>query len=434
MKRKHILSALLIGVMLATSSVSVYADTYTIQTGDTLSDISAKTGMSVQEIMEANGITDAGKIYAGKSLTLTNAPSSTSRHTVTSLYGLFDAKYYAAQNPDVVAVYGTSKSALYKHFKKYGMKEGRSISADFDVNAYRSAYPDLQEAFGNDISKYYQHYLTFGQKENRTLLTTDACVASGITVYDFNGNTISAPATANADNSSSSAPASVSDSSDSASAENEYWKTGTWYCVETSINADGVMQSQGHFPHELYQLIDNGDGTFSYYAAFSHGAWVDGTFHENPFQLPSYSEKMQEVRDAFDHYLNPLEYCTNGFNITNVPVGVYDEGCIHLCTIVPNTIQRHNWTYDEQNFVYRCSDCSAMHYFSYNYEHIDTDNDGRCDICDIYFAPHTGIDEDNDWLCDICGASVHNHVDSDNNGYCDECWLNMDFANTHQRN
>src|SRR5258708_3990247 len=46
---------------------------YTIQYGDTLSGIAAKSGMSVQQILQANPtIADANKIYAGRTLALGN--------------------------------------------------------------------------------------------------------------------------------------------------------------------------------------------------------------------------------------------------------------------------------------------------------------------------------------------------------------------------
>lgn len=39
---------------------------------------------------------------------------------------LFDAQYYAAANPDVVKVFGsTDANILYEHYQKYGKKEGR---------------------------------------------------------------------------------------------------------------------------------------------------------------------------------------------------------------------------------------------------------------------------------------------------------------------
>ena len=43
---------------------------------------------------------------------------------------VFDAEYYAAQNPDVTAVFGTSGDAMWKHYETYGRKEGRKPCAD----------------------------------------------------------------------------------------------------------------------------------------------------------------------------------------------------------------------------------------------------------------------------------------------------------------
>lgn len=39
--------------------------------------------------------------------------------------GKFDAAYYAATYPDVVAALGTNANALYQHYKTFGAKEGR---------------------------------------------------------------------------------------------------------------------------------------------------------------------------------------------------------------------------------------------------------------------------------------------------------------------
>ncbi len=46
----------------------------------------------------------------------------------------FDATYYANNNPDVVAVVGNSKTALYDHYKNHGKSEGRAEYAG-DPNA-----------------------------------------------------------------------------------------------------------------------------------------------------------------------------------------------------------------------------------------------------------------------------------------------------------
>lgn len=42
----------------------------------------------------------------------------------------FDAAYYAAKYPDVVAVYGTDASALYSHYLTFGINENRFKNAE----------------------------------------------------------------------------------------------------------------------------------------------------------------------------------------------------------------------------------------------------------------------------------------------------------------
>ncbi len=80
---------------------------------------------------------------------------------------IFDATFYAAQYPDVVAAVGNKPEALLNHYAKNGVKEGRQPSAEFNVNIYKSNYADLQSAFGNDPQKYADHYVTTGKAEHR---------------------------------------------------------------------------------------------------------------------------------------------------------------------------------------------------------------------------------------------------------------------------
>ena len=42
----------------------------------------------------------------------------------------FDAEFYARTYPDVVAVFGDSAEALYKHYRDYGKAEGRSCNEE----------------------------------------------------------------------------------------------------------------------------------------------------------------------------------------------------------------------------------------------------------------------------------------------------------------
>lgn len=80
---------------------------------------------------------------------------------------IFDAVYYAAAYPDVVAVYGTGEAALYQHYVTFGRAEGRQGSADFDPVFYAATYPDVVAAYGYNEAALYQHYITVGKREGR---------------------------------------------------------------------------------------------------------------------------------------------------------------------------------------------------------------------------------------------------------------------------
>lgn len=65
---------------------------------------------------------------AGSSLTAYAAPAVMPDGTT------FDAEFYAANNPDVVAVYGTDPAALYQHYVDYGKAEGRKPTSSIVVD------------------------------------------------------------------------------------------------------------------------------------------------------------------------------------------------------------------------------------------------------------------------------------------------------------
>ena len=74
----------------------------------------------------------------------------------------FDAEYYAQANPDVVAVYGTDENLLYQHYVTSGKAEGRApfnasqyamILEDgtiFDPEYYAAANPDVVAVLGTN--------------------------------------------------------------------------------------------------------------------------------------------------------------------------------------------------------------------------------------------------------------------------------------------
>lgn len=107
---------------------------------------------------------------------------------------VFDAQFYAATYPDVVAVLGTDESVLYNHYLLCGKGEGRlpfapdaaaqpttatpiqaqstgaKVMPDgnlFDAVFYAKTYPDVAAVLGTDEAVLYNHYLLLGSKEGR---------------------------------------------------------------------------------------------------------------------------------------------------------------------------------------------------------------------------------------------------------------------------
>ena len=80
---------------------------------------------------------------------------------------IFNAEFYANENPDIKNVYGTNPSLLLNHFLNFGISEGRQANDSFDVHSYKSRYADLRNIFGNNLALYYYHYMNYGYYEGR---------------------------------------------------------------------------------------------------------------------------------------------------------------------------------------------------------------------------------------------------------------------------
>lgn len=184
MKKKiaKIVSILLAAIFVISMSTPTFA--YSVQKGDTLSKLAKANKTTVENLMKMNNLTNRDKIYIGQKLTLPNEfkeSNALSASDMAMLYSMFDAAYYAKQNPDVVKVFGTTDSqAMFNHFLKYGLGELRQPSASFNVAVYAAAYNDLSKAFGTDVLKYYRHEFEYGQYEGRKITTIDAMVEEGM--------------------------------------------------------------------------------------------------------------------------------------------------------------------------------------------------------------------------------------------------------------
>lgn len=139
----------------------------------------------------------------GSALTVAAAPKTTqssqtiiydtsvTKSQLSIIRKLFNAKDYASMYPDVAKAYGNDEEALWKHFVRHGLAEGRNPNKNFNVFAYRAAYKDLQKAFGNNLAAYYVHFESFGSKEKRTIVTLEAAEKAGIEVTNIRGKVIS---------------------------------------------------------------------------------------------------------------------------------------------------------------------------------------------------------------------------------------------------
>ncbi|MBR3307828.1 MAG: transglutaminase domain-containing protein [Lachnospiraceae bacterium] len=113
----------------------------------------------------------AGLLLAGLPMSVQAAPEKVEEGW------FFDAEYYAESNPDVKAAFGNDKALLYRHYRDYGIKEGRypyrpgsamaSFENGFDAAVYAAHNPDVVQALGSSPTVLYKHFHDHGSKEDR---------------------------------------------------------------------------------------------------------------------------------------------------------------------------------------------------------------------------------------------------------------------------
>ena len=92
-------------------------------------------------------------------------------YKITDYSTIFNADYYYNQYPDLQVTLGRNDAALLKHFKQFGMKEGRIASEGFNVKAYMKNNLDLVGLLkAEDLTLYYAHYVKYGHQEGRVAL------------------------------------------------------------------------------------------------------------------------------------------------------------------------------------------------------------------------------------------------------------------------
>ncbi len=149
-------------------------------------DIERGVNLKRKFIIRSAAVLVGAAILAASPMSVAGVMTTISAEAATFDYhAVFDATYYAAAYPDVVAAIGTDAELLYQHYVNSGMLEGRQPSAAFNAQIYMSNYEDLQAIYGNNIAAYVQHYILAGQAEGRV---ADHLLA-GKSLVDFNALT-----------------------------------------------------------------------------------------------------------------------------------------------------------------------------------------------------------------------------------------------------
>jgi hypothetical protein len=87
-------------------------------------------------------------LFAGLSLPVSAAPA------VMEDGGIFDAAYYAEQNRDVSAVFGTDQTALYRHWLICGKQEGRQpYDPSYDIDSLLDLQPAVNVDYSTSLGK-----------------------------------------------------------------------------------------------------------------------------------------------------------------------------------------------------------------------------------------------------------------------------------------
>jgi len=100
---------------------------------------------------------------------------------------VFDGEFYASKYPDIAYICGYDIPTMYQHYRTFGWLEGRMpyapgstftvFTPEFDAAYYAAYNPDVVAAYGNAPAKLYEHYLWFGRLENRR-----TCGAGGVQI------------------------------------------------------------------------------------------------------------------------------------------------------------------------------------------------------------------------------------------------------------
>ena len=212
---------------------------------------------------------------------------------------VFDAEYYAANNPDVAAALGTDEAALYNHYVNHGKNEGRkpcedgatpaaALTDNFDAAYYRDNNPDVVAVVGSSQEALYNHYINHGKNEGRKPCADSTASETGVPTANETSTTV--PTTSET---SATAPTA----------------SGTAVTLpEGSIQK--VNRNLSPFPYELYTMYFDNQGLPYMYGRdmVSHFTQMDGeeiAFCQGKIEdyCKTMEDRYEKISWASDYYL-----------------------------------------------------------------------------------------------------------------------------------
>lgn len=329
----------------------------------------------------------------------------------TGIAAIFDAEYYAAHNPDVVAVIGNDPTALYMHFITIGVNEGRFGNATFNAAEYKEANPDLAAVLGTDLMAYANHYMTAGQAEGRKTGISSGSKGSGSSSAESN------PYARFQTSGSSSSKHSDSDSSEKKEESSSSESSGSESSVEafTGYNVIGITgpselhvgdQQKYEFSVDVTESIPDG---FEMYSSID-----DIDKDEDAIKIVEWHDD-GGITIRVDSYTDQPIVLTGVFNVRNEgSTGRDDPNNIVLAhevrtktiTIVCNS---HSWQDTGTTTEATCTEAGTK--------------EQKCSVCDKTQTVETDSALGHVWnsstgKCDTCGEECEHDTEAGTCGIC----------------
>ncbi len=230
---------------------------------------------------------------------------------------VFDAKYYAEKNPDVVAVVGTDDAALMNHYMKNGIYEGRDASATFNATIYALANTDLATIYGENIEGLVEHYLAFGINEGR-IASGEALINADVTTQRAFAATMNSSASAGSDVSSSTGNVSFASSITSSPAIAHMSSELDNMLANYAATHDGAQPQVTYGPNGSVD-VDYGHG---HHSSYFYGQWMGNTYNDMEAGGPSVE---QQLIDASASDPGMVVYQSDGNSVQVISNGEVHE-------------------------------------------------------------------------------------------------------------